>query len=64
MPVRGRPAIFPIIFLSVPATISALYALVIGSLKLLRSRGRRKSAPDPRDAMAAVSWRQDREQDD
>jgi len=44
MPVRGRPAIFLIVFFSVLATISALYALVTGSLKLLRSHRRLQSA--------------------
>lgn len=35
--VHGRPAIFLIAFLSVLTTILALYALVVGSLKVLRS---------------------------
>ena len=38
MPLHGRPAIFLVVFSSVLATILALYALVVGPLKLLRSR--------------------------
>jgi hypothetical protein len=35
---HGRPAIFLMVFSAVLATILALYALVVGSLRLLRSR--------------------------
>ena len=35
---HGRPAIFLVVFSSVLATILALYALVVGPLKLLRAR--------------------------
>ena len=40
MPLHGRPAIFLIVFLSMLALISTFYVLVIGSLKLVRSRSR------------------------
>lgn len=38
MPLHGRAAIFLIVFLSMLALISTFYVLVIGSLKLVRSR--------------------------
>lgn len=57
IPVRGRPAVFLIVFFSVLATISASYVLVIGCLKLLRPR-RLQSAPaigvTPRRYLAAM----------
>jgi len=40
MLLHGRPAIFLIVFLSMHALISTFYVLVIGSLKLVRSRSR------------------------
>jgi hypothetical protein len=40
MPLHGRAAIFLIVFLSMLALISTFYVLVIGSLKLVRSRSR------------------------
>jgi hypothetical protein len=43
IPVRGRPALFLVVFLSVLTTVLALYALVAGSLKLLRPSTLRKS---------------------
>ena len=42
--VHGRPAIFLMVFLSVLAIILALYALVVGALKLLRASGLRAGA--------------------
>jgi len=44
IPVRGRAALFLIVFLSVLATITTLYALIIGSVRLLRPRARRDGA--------------------
>src|SRR4051812_20081529 len=41
---HGRPAMFLMVFFSVLATILALYAVVVGSLKLLRSSGLRGNA--------------------
>jgi hypothetical protein len=50
MPVRSRAATFLIAFVSVLATILALDALVVGLLKLLRSRRRRERPPRSHDA--------------
>jgi hypothetical protein len=44
MLLHGRPDIFLIVFLSMLALISTFYALVIGSLKLVRSRSRGERA--------------------
>lgn len=41
---HGRPAIFLMVFLSVLATIVALYALIVGSFRFLRSPGFRGNA--------------------
>jgi hypothetical protein len=49
-PVRSRAATFLIAFISVLATILALDALVVGMLKLLRSRRRRERPPRSHDA--------------
>ena len=45
MPFHGRAAMFVTVFLSVLALISTLYALVIGALKLVRSRRRGDRTP-------------------
>ena len=49
-PVRGRAATFLIAFITVLATILALDALVVGLLKLLRSRRRGERPPRSHDA--------------